>query len=609
VNAFVVVDLGAGAPEDDKGSTDAWAFARAVERHRPGLVARYLVAPEARLPDDLVDLLRGKVATAGDRDSIPAGTRVFHSLSVMDLTRSMNEVWPPDVERLGLAYSVSVGSLEALRPGAQRAAERRSRRYEARLGALRQADALLTVSEQTAAQLVDLLGADPALVTVVGSDEAPGESLQKMAAVFERLAAIGRRAWRATPRIAFVSPFPPIASGVASYSSRLAEALSAELGHLATGGRLDCFADGRDRAPADPVLPRISGECFDARRFAEVELALGGYDGVVYVLGNSEFHSGALAALRHRGGTVMAHDVRMTGLLRHSAGRRGAVPGGLEGAVRRAHGGELPAGLEPGQPVTEQDLARVGLLLVGEVLRQADQLLVTSRAARQLALAEAGEGLGDRVGVLPFAMELTESELETVSRARAETHGQPPTIASFGIVDPSKLPALLVTALAAVRADHEVELAFVGPVSDALAEELAELAAGLGVGNHVSIAGHVDRDSYLRALGRTTVAVQLRAGFAGEASAAVGDCMAAGTPIIVSDLGWMSELPDDAVVKLDRGEKNDDAEALAGAMVSLLDDADRRASLSKRASEFAAEQTFARAAAALVAALGFLEGG
>jgi glycosyltransferase involved in cell wall biosynthesis len=146
-------------------------------------------------------------------------------------------------------------------------------------------------------------------------------------------------------------------------------------------------------------------------------------------------------------------------------------------------------------------------------------------------------------------------------------------------------------------------------VSDALAEELAELAAGLGVGNHVSIAGHVDRDSYLRALGRTTVAVQLRAGFAGEASAAVGDCMAAGTPIIVSDLGWMSELPDDAVVKLDRGEKNDDAEALAGAMVSLLDDADRRASLSKRASEFAAEQTFARAAAALVAALGFLEGG
>jgi glycosyltransferase involved in cell wall biosynthesis len=262
----------------------------------------------------------------------------------------------------------------------------------------------------------------------------------------------------------------------------------------------------------------------------------------------------------------------------------------------------------PGEPVTEHDLERVGLLLVGDIVALADHFLVTSRAARQLALAEAGEAFADRVSVLPFAMALSEPELETVSRARAQSHGEPPTIASFGIVDPRKLPALLVEAIALVRADRDVELAFVGPVSDALAEELAQLAARLGVGDHVSIAGHLQREDYLGALGRSTVAVQLRASFAGEASAAVGDCLAAGTPTIVSNLGWMSELPDDAVVKLDRGDQLESADALADAIGSLLDDADRRASLSKRAVEFAAEHTFARAAAALVAALGLPEG-
>lgn len=613
VNPLVVVDLGAGAPGGGAGgggagATDAWTFARAVELHRPGLVARYLVAPGTRLPDDLAASLQGKIATAGEAHSIPAGTGAFHSMAAMDVTRSIENVWPMDVERLGLAYSVSVDRLdEPARVGGPAAAQRGRRRYRARLELLRQADALMAGSEQIARDLIDLLGIDPALVTMAGSQETDSDFVARISAVFDRLIAIGRRPWRPAPRIAFVSPFPPIASGVASYSFRLTEALSDGLADPATAGRLDCFADGRDRVPADPVLPGVSGECFDARRFIEVELALGGYDRVVYVLGNSEFHSGALAALRRRKGTVMAHDVRMTGLLRHSVARRGAVPGGLEAALRRANGGELPVGLAPGEPLREHDLEQLGLLLVSDILGESDQFLVTSRAARQLALAEAGEDFADRVGVLPFAVELPEPELELVSRARVESHGQRPRITSFGIVDPSKLPASLVEAVAIVRADRDVELAFVGPVSDALAEELAQLAASLGIGDHVSITGHLQREEYLGALGRSTVAVQLRASFGGEASAAVGDCLAAGTPTIVSNLGWMSELPDDAVVKFDPAEQLAGADALAGLISSLLDDVSRRTSLSKHAVEFAAKQTFARAAAALVAALGLPE--
>jgi glycosyltransferase involved in cell wall biosynthesis len=123
------------------------------------------------------------------------------------------------------------------------------------------------------------------------------------------------------------------------------------------------------------------------------------------------------------------------------------------------------------------------------------------------------------------------------------------------------------------------------------------------LGGRLQVTGHVERSAYLGYLGRATLAVQLRKGFFGEASAAVGDCLAAGLPTVVSDIGWMGDLPADAVVKVDSSAEGG-VEELAKALRSLLDDAPRRAALSARAAEYAAQQTFRRAAAALVSALG-----
>ncbi len=64
------------------------------------------------------------------------------------------------------------------------------------------------------------------------------------------------------------------------------------------------------------------------------------------------------------------------------------------------------------------------------------------------------------------------------------------------------------------------------------------------------VTGRVATEAYLAWLDRAEVAVQLRASFSGEASAAVGDCLARGVPLIVSDVGWMGELPDNAAAKV-----------------------------------------------------------
>jgi glycosyltransferase involved in cell wall biosynthesis len=242
--------------------------------------------------------------------------------------------------------------------------------------------------------------------------------------------------------------------------------------------------------------------------------------------------------------------------------------------------------------------------LLADIVPHADQLLVSSAAARRLAETDVGPEFVGRLGVLPFAMALDEDELEAVAAAR---RGRPesdrPLVGSFGIVDPTKLPHLLVSAVAALRGNTDIQIAFVGPVSDALADRLRTQASELGLGERIHITGRVERSVYLEYLGRATVGVQLRAGFGGEASAAVGDCLAAGLPTIVSNLGWMADLPVGTAVKLDYVSASSASEELAGELADLLDHPDRRARLSERAAAYAADHTFTRAAAALMAAL------
>jgi hypothetical protein len=208
----------------------------------------------------------------------------------------------------------------------------------------------------------------------------------RAAPLFDDLCRRKPRPWTRTRRIAFVSPLPPISSGVADYSAKLLYALDRVIDRRQSSGEpaieIDCFADGLDRYPAEPepvgdVKPR------DARVFEITDAATGSYDRVVYVLGNSECHASALAALRRRPGTLFCHDVRLSGLMTFSSETPGAVPGGLQATIQRAYGQQLPAHLGEDGSVAASDRDRYGLLLLRDLLGHTDQLLVSSEAARR----------------------------------------------------------------------------------------------------------------------------------------------------------------------------------------------------------------------------------
>jgi glycosyltransferase involved in cell wall biosynthesis len=452
-----------------------------------------------------------------------------------------------------------------------------------------------------AAALIHALADDEWRATLASRAGRPvttwAEVADRVAHVYEQLLDRDLHRWRSRRNIAFLSPFPPAPTGVSHHSLRLTEEVVAD-------GRagLDVFVDGLDRAPYDAVVPEGAG-AFPVTALAPVEALRGGYDEVVYALGNSDYHLGALAALRRRSGTVLAHDVRLTNLYWFGADDPEAVPAGFEGTLTQIYGSALPEQLVRSGRPSHSEEEQYGLLMVREVVGLARKVLVSSRAAAALAELDAGPvACAGKLEVLPFAAEPPVAERSGFEN-RADSGdalplGDYPLVVALGILHPIRQPIRLLEAFVVVRAKvPECRLAFVGPAPEELAATVRARATELGIGDAVHLTGQVETDSFLWFMQRATCAVQLREFWNGEASGTVGECLVAGVPLVVSDIGWMHELPDDSVVKIAPSLA---AEALGSVISELVESDEQRRGLVAGARAFAPQLRFAAAAEHLV---------
>jgi glycosyltransferase involved in cell wall biosynthesis len=402
----------------------------------------------------------------------------------------------------------------------------------------------------------------------------------RTAAAYERELARRRPAARRRPLVAFVSPLPPAASGIADYSYRLLAALRDHCD-------IEAFADGENRVDPELGPPRAPAgvDVFPVRSLATRELGRGGYDCVVYCLGNSEYHAGALAQLRRRSGVVLAHEVRLTDLYAFATDEPGAVPDGYEAALVAMYDGAV-SGNGHGR-LGPDEAEAMGVLMVSEIIRLSDRFAVMSEFAAKRVRLDVDADDADRVAVVPFAMRDPVPD-------PAPAADREPLVASFGVVHPVKQNALLVAALPSIlERVPEATIAFVGPCSEQAGADLLALAAALDVSDRVTVTGAVDAAEYAAWLDRAAVAVQLRRTANGESSAAVADCLGAGPAVVVTGIGAARELPDDAVVSV--------SPAVAGAQLGvvvaeLLRDPARRASLARAGRELVVANSFATVA-------------
>jgi glycosyltransferase involved in cell wall biosynthesis len=331
-------------------------------------------------------------------------------------------------------------------------------------------------------------------------------------------------------KVAYYSPLPPSRSGIADYSALLLPEL---------GQRIDLVVakPGRFRRGDPPA------------------------DVCLYHVGNdAEAHGWIVDALRRRPGVVVLHDFVLHHLVVGLTFARGDAAAYLA-AMEREDGlvGRLLAyavldnKLPPLWETRPEDFP-----LAGEVLDHATAVIVHSRYVEQRVRET---GFERPIARIPHpAWPLPEI-------APAAVGGQP-LYGCFGHLNESKRIAELASAFAKVRERRPgARLLLVG----SLAVRLGRLELPDGVVHRE----YVPEPELWSLMAACDAIVSLRSPTMGETSGSAIRALSLGKPLVVSDVGWFSELPNDAVVKVPVDEREE--HTLLAALEALADPAVRSA--------------------------------
>jgi glycosyltransferase involved in cell wall biosynthesis len=317
-------------------------------------------------------------------------------------------------------------------------------------------------------------------------------------------------------RVAYFSPMPPEASGIADYSALLLPALRRHVD-------VTVVKRGTKRPPR-------------------------GVDLAVYHIGNNpEAHGWILDALRRAPGAVVLHDFVLHHLVAGvTIGRRDGH--GYLDAMEAEHGvvgrllahGVLDRRLPPLWESRPEDFP-----LAGEVLSLASGVVVHSRHVEERVRAAGFAGPVARVPHPAWADPRVE---------RAAVAGDF-LIGAFGNVNQSKRAPQLLEAFARLRADRPgARLLLVGAASPGFDLERRLQRLGLE-GDGIVREGYVDERRLWSLMTACDVHVSLRSPTMGETSGTAIRALALGKPLVVTEVGWFAELPRDVALAVPVGER------------------------------------------------------
>jgi glycosyltransferase involved in cell wall biosynthesis len=362
-------------------------------------------------------------------------------------------------------------------------------------------------------------------------------------------------------RVAYYSPLPPDRSGIADYSAHLLPALQQRVEIK--------VAKYRRRAPR-------------------------GCDVALYHVGNNpDAHGWIVDAFRKRPGIVVLHDVVLHHLVAGVTVARGQSDGYLDAMQREAGvvGRLLAHGVADGllQPLWEDRAADFPLTMW--VVEPATGIIVHSHFAEQW-VRELG---------FPGPVWTVPHPAWRVPATAVEARRPDVVIGCFGHMNRAKRIPQLLDAFGRLRLRRpETQLVLGG--SQAPGFDLTALIEARSLGDAVVQYDYLAEQRLWQLIADSDVLVNLRFPTMGETSGTVVRALSLGKPLVVSDVGWFSELPDEVAVKVPVDER--ETEALVHAMERLAGDAAYRDQMGKAAADWARrEHDLDRTADLYVAAL------
>ena len=366
-------------------------------------------------------------------------------------------------------------------------------------------------------------------------------------------------------RIAYFTPLPPQASGIADHSAEL-------LPHLAPLADVDvvvaagapCSEELRERfriLPPDAYLQEHAG-----------------YDAAVFQLGNDRLHAYMIPCMRASPGIVALQDYGLHYLVLALTLGRGELKT-LERALEPSYGDRSrklalklllgltdPAGFSFAEPFVS---ASRGLIVHSQHLLDLVRRQAPDKPVRNITL-----------GATVDARLEPKAELRLRHGYRADDF----IVASVSTRAPKKRLDVVLEAIRAARASIPgIRFVVVGGGSPGA--KVYRSIREFGLSDVVEQTGWVEPERYRQLLRLADVAVDLRNTTGGETAHSALRALAAGTPVVVSASGPFLDLPDDCCPKLASGPHQ--ATALARVLESLHRDPERLRTLSETAAAYA----------------------
>jgi glycosyltransferase involved in cell wall biosynthesis len=334
-------------------------------------------------------------------------------------------------------------------------------------------------------------------------------------------------------KVAYFSPLPPSTSGIADYSALLLPALEQLV-------EVEAVRPGRTRP-------------------------IGGADVALYHVGNNpEEHAWIVDALRRQSGVVVLHDFVIHHLVAGMTIGRHDGHAYLSAMEREAGvaGRMLGWGVLEGRVPPLWEIRPTEFPLAGEVLDRATGVIVHSRYVEARVREHGYDG--------PL-WHIPHPAWPPPQAEPARLDGDP-LIGCFGHLNESKRIPQLLRAFAEFRASHPgARLLLVG--AEAPGFDLDGRLERLGLDDiGVVREPYVEEERLWALMSACDAVVQLRAPTMGETSGSAIRTLALGKPLVVSDVGWFAELPDEVALKVPVGG-DEEVAATARALERLAEPA------------------------------------
>jgi glycosyltransferase involved in cell wall biosynthesis len=310
-------------------------------------------------------------------------------------------------------------------------------------------------------------------------------------------------------KVAYYSPLPPSRSGIADYSALLLPAL-------------------RERVDVVVAQP--------GKRPPAADIAL-------YHVGNDpEAHGWIVDALRRRPGVVVLHEYVLHHLVAGITIGRGDGRAYLDAMERElgVPGRLLGLGVLDNLLPLLWETQPERFPLSGIVLDRATGLIVHSAYVRDRAREAGYAGRITRIPHPAWAMAGVSPAVDVAGE---------PLIGCFGFLNMNKRIPEVLEAFASFRRSRPGARLLLGGASGERFD-LQRRLERLGLTDGVVRFDYLPEERMWSLMAACDVLVNLRHPTMGETSGSVIRALALGKPLVVSDLGWFSELPDDAVLKV-----------------------------------------------------------